>query len=145
MSGDQTLLGDIVGLLMTSRLTAYMFFLPLVFGMFLFIGGMLFGFTIVAVFGVAIMALNIVAWVYILQLMGQDLEGEEQILHEPIYDEYQAVPSEPPRSFSSWAFTEAPDLRPEPGYCHQCEGKLFLGRDHCPHCGAQVEDVLWDQ
>ena len=28
--------------------------------------------------------------------------------------------------------------RPEPGTCANCGGKLFLGRENCPHCGTVV-------
>ena len=31
-----------------------------------------------------------------------------------------------------------PPMRPEPGTCTHCGGKLFLGRENCPHCGAKV-------
>lgn len=29
--------------------------------------------------------------------------------------------------------------RPGPGTCPQCGGGLFIGRDHCPHCGYLVK------
>jgi hypothetical protein len=31
-----------------------------------------------------------------------------------------------------------PSMRPEPGKCAHCGGKLFLGRENCPHCGVQA-------
>ncbi len=32
-----------------------------------------------------------------------------------------------------------PPMRPEPATCAGCGGKLFLGRENCPHCGAPVD------
>jgi len=37
-----------------------------------------------------------------------------------------------------YTYPPIPTGRPEPGRCVECAGKLFLGRENCPHCGTPV-------
>ena len=48
---------------------------------------------------------------------------------------YQTYPT------PAYSYPPIPTGRPEPGRCVECGGKLFLGRENCPHCGTAVSHL----
>ncbi len=49
----------------------------------------------------------------------------------------QPIHSSPP----TYGYPPVPTGRPEPGRCVECGGKLFLGRENCPHCGTPISHL----
>ena len=53
------------------------------------------------------------------------------------------VPTAPYQTYPAPTYSYPPIStgRPEPGRCVECGGKLFLGRENCPHCGTPVSHL----
>ena len=71
----------------------------------------------------------------------QDVAGDQTCTFSPMYPDPMSTSPYDVYNDPSYTYPPIPTGRPEPGRCVECDGKLFLGRENCPHCGTPVSHL----
>jgi len=72
---------------------------------------------------------------------GQDVAGDQMYTSSPMYPDTMLSSPYDVYNDPSYAYPSRSTARPEPGRCAECGGKLFLGRENCPHCATPVSHL----
>jgi hypothetical protein len=124
-------------------------FAGLLVGMFVTVGGIIYGIVPLALLGVLVMVVWVVLLLALTLLTDEVLERLDRD-NEPypddmgdryLWDLDRGRPTPRGRAllFGRGQARAGTPRSPEPGRCPQCGGTLFIGRPNCPHCGTPVD------